>query len=57
MEPGDRLTFRTAGGGGWGDPSARDPLAIADDLAKGYISSEAARRDYGADGPAKNATE
>jgi N-methylhydantoinase B len=57
MEPGDRLTFRSAGGGGWGDPSARDPLAIADDLAKGYISSEAARRDYGADGPAKNATE
>jgi N-methylhydantoinase B len=57
MEPGDRLTFRTAGGGGWGDPAARDPLAIADDLAKGYISPEAARRDYGADGPAKNATE
>jgi N-methylhydantoinase B len=51
MEPGDRLTFRTAGGGGFGDPRARDPAAIADDLAKGYVSVEAARRDYGTDAP------
>jgi len=47
MEAGDRLTFRTAGGGGWGDPQKRDPRAIADDLAKGYVSPAAARRDYG----------
>jgi N-methylhydantoinase B len=47
MEPGDRLTFRTAGGGGWGEAGARDPAAIADDVAKGYVSAEAARRDYG----------
>ena len=51
MEPGDRLTFRTAGGGGFGDPRARDREAIADDLAKGYVSVEAARRDYGTDAP------
>jgi N-methylhydantoinase B len=51
MEPGDRLTFLTAGGGGFGDPHARDPAAIADDVAKGYVSVEAARRDYGADTP------
>ena len=47
LEPGDRLTFRTAGGGGWGDPRARDRRAIADDVAKGYVSPQAARRDYG----------
>jgi N-methylhydantoinase B len=51
MEPGDRLTFFTAGGGGFGDPRARDPAAIADDVAKGYVSVEAARRDYGDDAP------
>jgi N-methylhydantoinase B len=49
MEPGDRLTFFTAGGGGFGDPRARDRAAIADDVARGYVSVEAARRDYGAD--------
>jgi N-methylhydantoinase B len=51
MEPGDRLTFRTAGGGGWGDPRGRDPAALADDIAKGYVSREAARRDYGMEPP------
>jgi N-methylhydantoinase B len=49
MEPGDRLTFYTAGGGGFGDPRARDRAAIADDVGKGYVSAAAARRDYGAD--------
>jgi N-methylhydantoinase B len=48
MEAGDRLTFRTAGGGGFGDPRARDRAAIADDVAKGYVTPDAARRDYGA---------
>ena len=50
MEPGDRLIFRTAGGGGWGDPRLRDRSEIAGDVAKGYVSAEAARRDYGYDG-------
>ena len=49
MEPGDRLTFLTAGGGGFGDPAARDPTAVADHVAKGYVSAAAALRDYGAD--------
>jgi N-methylhydantoinase B len=47
MEPGDRLIFRTAGGGGWGDPHLRDPRAIAEDLAQEYVSADAARREYG----------
>jgi N-methylhydantoinase B len=49
MQPGDRLVFRTAGGGGWGDPRLRGRREIADDVAKGYVSAEAARRDYGFD--------
>lgn len=37
------------GGAGYGDPQARDPALIRRDLARGYISPEAARRDYGFD--------
>ena len=46
LEPGDRLTFGTAGGGGWGDPRARDREDIARDIAAGLVSPEAAARDY-----------
>lgn len=35
---GDRLITVTAGGGGWGAPDARNPLAIARDIAEGKIS-------------------
>jgi N-methylhydantoinase B len=44
---GDRLTFRTAGGGGWGDPRRRAREAIEGDIAAGYVSRAAAMRDYG----------
>ncbi len=47
LEPGDRLTFLTAGGGGWGDARSREREAIAEDVAKGYISPAAAEREYG----------
>jgi N-methylhydantoinase B len=47
LEPGDRLTFRTAGGGGWGDPRVRDRAEIARDVVAGLVSVEAAARDYG----------
>jgi N-methylhydantoinase B len=50
MEAGDRLIFRTAGGGGWGDPHMRERGKIADDVAKGYVSAEAAQCEYGYDG-------
>jgi N-methylhydantoinase B len=46
LAAGDRLTFRTAGGGGWGDPHERDHSDIARDVAAGYVSPDAARRDY-----------
>ncbi len=47
LEAGDRLTFATAGGGGWGDPLERDRAAIERDIMAGYVSAAAARRDYG----------
>ena len=47
LEPGDRLTFRTAGGGGWGDPRAREAKDIERDVGAGLVSPEAAARDYG----------
>jgi N-methylhydantoinase B len=38
---------RMAGGGGWGDPLARDPEAVAHDVANEKVSVEAARELYG----------
>ena len=40
-----RLAF--PGGGGYGDPAARDRAAVKRDLQLGYISADTARRDYG----------
>jgi N-methylhydantoinase B len=47
LQPGDVLEVRSAGGGGRGDPMAREPWRVARDVACGYLSAEAARRDYG----------
>jgi N-methylhydantoinase B len=44
---GDTLRLLTGGGGGWGPPAERDPEAVRRDVAEGYVSPEAARRDYG----------
>ena len=57
LAPGDRLTFRTAGGGGWGEPRQRERAAIERDIAAGYVSPEAARRDYGHAPPPASAAE
>ena len=46
LEKDDRLIFRTAGGGGWGDPKQRDKKEIAEDVRLGFVSSDAAKRDY-----------
>jgi len=35
---GDVFVHRTAGGGGWGDPSERDPALVAEDLADGKVT-------------------
>jgi N-methylhydantoinase B len=47
VEAGDKLLFRTAGGGGLGDPLDRDPELVATEVRRGLITAEAARTDYG----------
>lgn len=47
---GERIAMRLPGGGGYGAPRKRSREAIARDLRDGYISREAAKRDYGYDG-------
>ncbi|MCC7426727.1 MAG: hydantoinase B/oxoprolinase family protein [Alphaproteobacteria bacterium] len=43
---GDALIVETPGGGGFGDPAARDPALVAADLRAGRISAAAARAAY-----------
>jgi N-methylhydantoinase B len=47
VKPGDVVVLETGGGGGWGLPAERARDAIARDVARGYITREAAERDYG----------
>ena len=47
MKAGERFLLQSAGGGGYGDPPARDREALARDMAEGYVTAEAAKRDYG----------
>ena len=44
---GQAVRLETPGGGGYGRPIERDPGAVAEDVRLGYVSVEAARRDYG----------
>jgi N-methylhydantoinase B/oxoprolinase/acetone carboxylase alpha subunit len=39
--------LETPGGGGLGNPAERDPAALDRDVRFGYVSAEAAARDYG----------
>ena len=41
------MRLETPGGGGYGNPMDRDPARVARDVALGYVSPEAAARDYG----------
>lgn len=47
FEPGDVVSNRSGGGGGWGDPRDRDPAAVREDVIDGYVSRQAAREVYG----------
>jgi N-methylhydantoinase B len=47
LKPEDTVTFRTAGGGGFGDPKDRDRHKLARDVSEGFVSREAAERLYG----------
>ncbi len=44
---GSTAIMRSAGGGGWGDPLARDPERVRADVVDGLVSLDAARVEYG----------
>jgi N-methylhydantoinase B len=47
LVPGDRVQLNPAGGGGYGDPFRRPLELVLNDVINGYISLEAADREYG----------
>lgn len=47
LHEGDVMSFRTAGGGGYGPPEEREVERVAADVVEGYVSAKAAARDYG----------
>lgn len=47
LKKGDLVAWEMAGGGGYGDPFAREPARVIEDVIDGYVTLEAARRDYG----------
>jgi N-methylhydantoinase B len=44
---GSEVIVRTGGGGGFGDPLARDPAAVRHDVREEMVSRVSAREDYG----------
>ena len=46
VQRGDILTIQLSGAGGFGPKEKRDRRAVADDIADGYITRAAAKRDY-----------
>ena len=46
LEPGDVISVRTCGGGGYGPPEERAPAAVARDVAEEKVSLERARAVY-----------
>ena len=47
MAPGDVWYHSWQAGGGYGDPLLREPGVVADDVARGVVSAQAAREIYG----------
>ena len=46
LDPGDAITLRAGGGGGFGPPEERDPEKVAHDVRQGYVSREIAEKVY-----------
>jgi N-methylhydantoinase B len=46
IKRGQRVRLETPGGGGFGDAAMREPERVVRDVRLGYLSSDAARRDY-----------
>jgi N-methylhydantoinase B len=47
LQPGEELTLMTPGGGGLGEPAARDPALVRRDIALGYVTPAAACDAFG----------
>ena len=47
IREGDIVQFDKWGGGGYGDPLARDPDRVFEDFEEGYISADSAEHSYG----------
>ncbi|MCA1553745.1 MAG: hydantoinase B/oxoprolinase family protein, partial [Chloroflexi bacterium] len=47
LKPGDVISYRTCGGGGYGDPRERDPQLVRRDVCEGKVSVERAKAVYG----------
>jgi len=47
LQPGQVVTLKLPGGGGYGDPAERDPALLAEDVAGGLVSAGAVRGIYG----------
>jgi N-methylhydantoinase B len=60
LKEGDAFRLDSPGGGGYGDPMARPAERVLADVQEGYLTAEAAARDYGvvltADGQAVDET-
>jgi len=46
-DSGDKISFISAGGGGYGDPFEREPKSVEQDVQYEYVSIERAKLDYG----------
>ena len=46
VEPGDVISYRTCGGGGYGPPAERDPARVERDVREGKVSRRRAREIY-----------
>lgn len=47
LQPGQKVTLRLPGGGGYGPAFERDPQAVLEDVRQGRVSAERAAADYG----------
>ena len=47
LNVGEGFLVEVGGGGGFWSPLERDPERVLNDVRSGYVSLEAARRDYG----------
>jgi N-methylhydantoinase B len=47
LKEGDVFRLDTPGGGGYGDPLAREPERVLADVREGVVSADAAEREYG----------